>query len=337
MAIVSFKTPNAVISGTGYSAPSGVVNNGYFANYLETSDEWILDRTGIRERRWTEPNVSASDLSLPACKSALKQAGITAADVDAVIVATVTPDYVFPSTACVLQQKLEISGSLAFDLNAVCSGFVYALSTATSLMASGSFRHILIVGVDLFSRLINKQDRTTCILFGDGAGAVVLSRADLVKQSEGRGVLSYELGADGKLGDLLSVKRGSAAEPTAETLKEGEHCLYMNGREIFKLAVRSGVEAGEKLCAAAGIEVGAIDYMVSHQANQRILSAVGKQLGLPPEKVLSNVERFGNTSAASIPLLMGESVEKEVLKPGQLLLLSAFGGGVTWGGMLIRL
>ncbi len=331
MGIVAFSPPRAVISGTGFSVPANVVGNDYFAKYLETNDEWIIDRTGIKQRRWAETGVVASDLAAPACAAAMKRAGVTGADIDGILVATVTPDYVFPSTACVLQNKLGIpSGALAFDLNAVCSGFVYALSVATSMMSHGIYRHMLVVGVDLFSRLVDKNDRTTCILFGDGAGAVVLSRPDLVANPEGRGVMSFELGADGSLGDLLHVKQPAAKEA-------GGGSLGMNGREIFKLAVRSGVEAGLGLCKAASIGIADIDYMVSHQANKRILAAVGRQLELPEERVLMNVDRFGNTSAASIPVLLGESVERGLVKPGQLLLLSAFGGGVTWGGLLVRL
>jgi len=337
MGIVSFNPPRAVFTGSGFNVPERVVGNDFFATYLETSDEWIADRTGIRERRWAEPGVSASDLALPACKRAIERAGIKPEEVDGIIVATVTPDYVFPSTATIIQNKLGIHGCLAFDVNAVCSGFLYALSVASSMMASGSFRNFLVIGVDLYSRIINKQDRTTCILFGDGAGAVVLSRSDLVKNSEGRGILSYELGADGRMGEMLCVKRGTASEPTPETLNDPKHQLFMNGREIFKLAVRAGVEGGKALCDAASIGVSDLDCVLSHQANQRILSSIGKQLGVSEEKVLSNVARFGNTSAASIPILIGESFEKGTLKPGQLALLSAFGGGVTWGGMLARL
>jgi 3-oxoacyl-[acyl-carrier-protein] synthase-3 len=332
MSIISFNPPRAYISGTGYNVPARVVGNDYFASYLETSDEWIRDRTGIAERRWVAPEESASSLALPACQKALVAAGISPAEVDGIIVATCTADYVFPSTACVLQHKLGIAGCLAFDVNAVCSGFLYALSVASSMMSGGVYRNLLVVGVDLFSRIIDKQDRSTCILFGDGAGAVVLSRTE-----EQRGILSYELGADGSMGDLLCVKKGSAREVSAESLATSEHYLSMNGREIFKLAVRAGVESGQKLCSAIGIMPSDIDYMVFHQANQRILAAVGKQLGLSGEQVLSNVERYGNTSAASIPLLMAEFFERGVLKPGQLILLGAFGGGVTWGGMLLRL
>lgn len=336
MAITILNSPRAIISGSGLSVPSQVVTNDDLSKLMDTNHEWIVERTGISERRWAGPGSSASELALPACKAALDRAGILPSDLDGVIVATVTPDYVFPSTAAIIQGKLGAKGGLAFDINAVCSGFVYSLAVASSLIAGGAFKHLLVVGVDLYSRIIDKTDRSTAILFGDGAGAIVLSREDQVRDSEGRGVLCYSLGADGSLGDLLCVKRGTAKEPTSESLGASEHALKMNGKEIFKLAVRAGVESGKELCSAIGITPPEIDYLMFHQANQRILSSVGKQLALRDEQVLSNVARYGNTSAASIPILFAESVEREVIKPGQLLLLSAFGGGVTWGGAMVR-
>jgi len=336
MAITVLNSPRAVISGSGFSVPPNVVTNDDLSEFMDTDHDWIVERTGISERRWAAPELSASELALPACKAALNRSGILAADLDGIIVATVTPDYIFPSTAAVIQGKLGAKGGLAFDVNAVCSGFVYALSVAASLMAGGAFKHVLVVGVDLYSRIIDKSDRSTAILFGDGAGAIVLSREDQIKNGAGRGVHSYSLGCDGSLGDLLCVKSGTAKEPTAESLGTSIHALQMNGKEIFKLAVRAGVEGGKELCSAIGISPPEIDYLMFHQANQRILSSVGKQLGLKDEQVLSNVAKYGNTSAASIPILLAESAEQGILQPGQLLLLSAFGGGVTWGGALVR-
>lgn len=336
MAITVLNSPRAIITGSGFSVPPQVITNNDLSKFMDTNHDWIVERTGISERRWADAGSSASELALPACKAALDRAGILPSELDGVIVATVTPDYVFPSTAAVIQGKLGAKGGLAFDINAVCSGFVYSLGVASSLMAGGAHKHLLVVGVDLYSRIIDKGDRSTAILFGDGAGAIVLSREDQVKNGEGRGVLSYSLGADGSLGDLLCVKKGTAREPTSATLGAPEHALQMNGKEIFKLAVRAGVDSGKELCAAIGITPPEIDYLMFHQANQRILSSVGKQLALRDEQVLSNVAKYGNTSAASIPILLAESVEKGVVKPGQLLLLSAFGGGVTWGGAMVR-
>lgn len=337
------------ITGWGMNLPQRIVRNEHFASYLETSDEWIRDRTGIAERRWAAADVSASTLAEPACKIAIDRAGLAASDIDGIVVATVTPDFVFPGTACVLQKKLGISKGFAFDLNAVCSGFVYALVTADSLIAAGQATNILVVGVDLFSRLINPNDRSTCILFGDGAGALVLSSAAKNPgQTGGRrtvtgssktlsGIYGCKLRSDGGSGDILSVPCGTACQPTPDSLKNGEHFLQMAGREVFKLAVRSLVDLSKELLQDLQIDPSEVDFFISHQANQRILDAMGRQLGVPPEKILSNVERYGNTSAASVPILLAESIESETIQPGQLLLISAFGGGLTWGGAVVRL
>lgn len=337
MSISILKTPRAVITGAAFNVPEQIVTNNDLSKFMDTNHEWIVERTGIVERRWADKDISTSELALPACKSAIERANVKPDEIDAIIVATVTPDFIFPSTAAVLQGKLGIKGGMAFDINAVCSGFVYALGIASSLMAGGAIRHILLVGADIYSRIIDKSDRATAILFGDGAGAVVLSRDDLVKDGQGRGVLSYLLGADGSLVDLLCVKQGTANQPTSETLGSSQHALKMNGKEIFKLAVRAGIESGHELCSSIGITPPDIDYLIFHQANQRILSSVGNHLGLKEHQVLSNVAKYGNTSAASIPILLAESIENGVVKPGQLLLLSAFGGGVTWGGAMVRM
>jgi 3-oxoacyl-[acyl-carrier-protein] synthase-3 len=340
------------ITGWGMNLPERVVTNDHFASYLETSDEWIRERTGIAERRWAAPDVSASMLAEPACRRAVEKAGLDLGDIDGIVVATVTPDYTFPGTACVLQKRLGIKKGFAFDVNAVCSGFVYALVTADSLIASGQARNILVVGVDLFSRLINPQDRSTSILFGDGAGAVVLSSA--VPASAGavgvgrkrtvsgssktiRGVYGCKLRSDGSSGEILGVPCGTASQPTPESLQRGDHYLQMAGREVFKLAVRSLVEISEELLSEVGVAASDVDYFVSHQANQRILDAMARNMGLSAEKVLSNVSRYGNTSAASVPVLLAESIDNGPIKPGNLLLISAFGGGLTWGAALVRL
>lgn len=335
------------VAGVGMFVPERVVTNDHFASYLDTSDEWIRDRTGIVERRWAEPNVSCSELAEKACRSALQSAGLEPADIDGIVVATVTPDYVFPSTACVLQRRLGVTKGPAFDVNAVCSGFVYALVTANGLIATGQCSKVLVVGAEIFSRIINPQDRTTCILFGDGAGAVVLSGVDgktsggAVKVASGsdsllRGIYCSELFADGSQGDILCVPHGTASALTAERVAAGDHYLRMAGREVFKLAVRSLVEASEGILARTGFAASDVDWFVSHQANQRILSSMAKLLGAPEDKVLSNVERYGNTSAASVPILLAESAGNGKLKRGDLVLLSAFGGGLTWGTVLLR-
>ena len=340
------------ISGWGKNLPPKVVPNQHFAEYLETTDEWIQDRTGIKERRWAEVDVSASMLAEPACTAAIKQAGLSAGDIDGIIVATVTPDYIFPGTACMLQKRLGIKRGFAYDLNAVCSGFVYALVNADAMIASGHANHILVVGVDLFSRLIDPNDRSTCILFGDGAGAVVLSSALQQPSALGspalsgsisgssrtvRGIYGCQIHSDGSSGDILGVPSGSACQPTPESLMRGEHYLKMAGREVFKLAVRSLVDLSRQLLTRLQIDLNQVDYFISHQANQRILDAMARQLGAPAEKVLSNVAHYGNTSAASVPILLAEAIENGPVRAGDLILISAFGGGLTWGAALVRL
>ncbi len=312
------------IVGTGMYVPERVVSNDYFSSYLETNDEWIRDRTGIAERRWADKDTTASELAYHASVQAIKNSNLNVSDIDAVILATVTPDKVFPSTACILQERLGISRGLAFDINAVCSGFLYALATADSLIRSGTCNHALVIGSDLFSRIIDPNDRSTCILFGDGAGAVVLSRssADSDGSRQARGIYTSELNANGTLGGLLATPR--------------DGFLTMNGREIFKLAVRHMSESSMNVLNRAGFSVNDVDFVIAHQANKRILDAVARQMEIPAEKVLSNVERFGNTSAASLPILMAESVTNGTLKQGQLIILTAFGGGVTWGSILLR-
>lgn len=337
------------IVGTGMSVPEREVTNDYFASYLDTTDEWIQDRTGIKTRFWADGKMSASELAEPASREAISQAGLQVEDIDGIVFATVTPDCQFPSTACFLQHRLGIKNALAFDVVAVCSGFIYGLVMADSLIASGQCRNVLVVGSELYSRIVDPKDRTTCVLFGDGAGAVVLSSA--VPQGSGtgsadrfvkgsarlvRGIYASKLGSDGTGAELLYVPNGTAYQPTPESLAKGEHYLKMAGREVFKLAVRNLTEVSQAVLDQAGIGVEEVDYCISHQANVRILRSFGKQLGLPDEKVLVNIDRYGNTSAASIPILLAESVAKGLFKPGDLLLLNAFGGGFTWGAVLLR-
>lgn len=331
------------------NVPPKAIRNDHFASYLETTDEWIQERTGIEQRFWAEASVSASELAEPAATRAIERANLKPSDIDGILLATVTPDYLFPSTACFLQKRLGISGGLAFDINAVCCGFVYALTTADSLIASGLCRNVLVVGVDVYSSILDVNDRTTCVLFGDGAGAFVLSaaaegyspgdgRPEPVRGSGAslRGLYSAELGADGSQTDILCVPNGTAARPTPQSLAAGEHYLRMEGREVFKLAVRKLAETSERVLAKAGVASQQVDWFATHQANKRIVTAMAKHLDVPMEKVLVNVHKYGNTSAASLPILLAEAEQNGQLKQGQLVLLSAFGGGVTWGGVLLR-
>jgi 3-oxoacyl-[acyl-carrier-protein] synthase III len=330
---------SSVIRGVGMHLPDKVITNKYFEGYLDTSDEWIADRTGIKERRWAEPGTPISALAEPACKIALKKAGITANEIDGIVFGTSTPDYPFPSSACGLQKRLGIKKGFAFDLSAACSGFIYSLVVADSMIASGQCANVLVVGADMLGQTVDKNDRSTCILFGDGAGAVVLSKAtekDLDSKGRTRGIYCNELCADGTLGDILSIPRGSAAEVTPESLAEGKHFLKMEGREVFKLAVRSMIEVSESVLKKCDMTAEDVDYIVSHQANMRIISAMGKQFNVPESKLLVNVDTCGNTSAASLPILLAESEEKGVIKKGDLVLLNAFGGGLTWGASLVR-
>lgn len=330
------------VLGTGMSVPPRVVPNDHFASYLETSDEWIYDRTGIKERRWVEPGVTASALAEPAARDAIARAGLTPDDIDGIVFATVTPDAIFPSSACYLQKRLGISGGLAFDVNAVCSGFLYAFVSADALIARGLCRRVLVVGSDIYSYLIDKNDRSTCVLFGDGAGAVVLGAAhDFVPgighttTGDGHtlsGVYGSLLGADGAYTDILCVP----GAPRPGDLMHDARYLTMAGREVFKLAVRYLAEISGDLLKRHGFVSGDVDHFVSHQANRRILLAMAKQLDVPEEKVLMNVENYGNTSAASVPIMLAEAATDGRIKRGDLVLLSAFGGGVTWGASLVR-
>ncbi|NLF24544.1 MAG: ketoacyl-ACP synthase III, partial [Deltaproteobacteria bacterium] len=279
-------------------------------------------------------------------RQAIKNAGLSPADIDGIVVGTVTPDYAFPSTACRLQHRLGIQGCLAFDVVAVCSGFLYAFTTADSLIASGQCRNVLVVGVDLFSTILDKNDRSTIMLFGDGAGAMVLTAASPEEHygsrfvfgdgSSLRGVLATELGADGQYGDLLACKFGSAARLTPELISSGAHWMTMEGKEVFKHATRKLAAINISVCEKAGFSVDQVDYFVTHQANKRIVDSMTKQLGVSEQKVLSNIARYGNTSAASVPLLLCEAESEGTIKNGDLIAISAFGAGFTWGAALIR-
>lgn len=338
------------ILGTGMCVPDRVVSNEHFAAYLETSDEWIRERTGIVERRWCDEVTSASALAEPACRDAIKAAGLTAADIDGIVLGTVTPDNIFPSTACYLQSRLGIQSGYAMDVNAVCSGFVYALTTADALIRAGQGTNVLVVGVDIYSRIIDPNDRGTCVLFGDGAGAVVLSRKKGDKLVDGAfgdhmvegdvrdisGIYGSELRADGRYADLLCVPMGTAHPPTPESLQRGDHFLKMQGREVFKFAVRSLADVTKNVLDKAGVAIEEVDHFVSHQANKRILLSMAKHLGVSEDKVPINVDKYGNTSAATIPIVLAECERTGRIKKGDLVLLSAVGGGFSWGAVLVR-
>ena len=314
------------IAGTGSYLPAKVLSNQDLEGSVETSDEWIFSRTGIRQRHIAAENEFASDLALHASRRAMQAAGVTPGDLNLIIVATTTPDMVFPSTACILQAKLGAKNCPAFDVQAVCSGFVYALTTADHFMRSGQYRNILVVGAEVYSRILDWDDRTTCVLFGDGAGAVVLQRSDMP------GILSSHLHADGSHAHMLSVP-GSVSGGKVS----GRPLLQMEGNAVFKFAVRVLGEVAEEALAANKISKSDIDWLIPHQANIRIIQATAKKLGLPMEKVITTVDRHANTSAASIPLALDVAVRDGRIQAGHNVLLEGVGGGFTWGAVLVRM
>ena len=316
------------ISGTGSYLPEKVVTNADLEKMVETTDQWIAERTGIRKRHVAAEGETTCDLAERAARNALAAAGVDPARIDLIIVATTTPDKVFPSAACLLQQRLDIHGCPAFDIQAVCSGFVYALSVADQFIRNGSAKCALIVGADTLSRIIDWTDRSTCVLFGDGAGAVVLEAADEP------GILSTHLHADGRYQELLMVPEGISQG--YDKVKAGEAYIHMQGREVFKVAVNTLEQIVDETLAANGIAKEDIDWLVPHQANIRIISATAKKLRMPMERVVVTVDEHGNTSAASIPLALDVAVRDGRIKRGDTLLLEAFGGGFTWGSVLLK-
>ena len=314
------------IAGTGSYLPAKVLTNRDLEGSVETSDEWIFSRTGIRERHIAADNECASDLALIASQRALEAAGVTAGALDLIIVATTTPDMVFPSTACILQAKLGAKNCPAFDVQAVCSGFVYALTTADHFMRSGQYRNVLVVGAEVYSRILDWEDRTTCVLFGDGAGAVVLQRGDAP------GILSTHLHADGSHAGILSVP-GSVSGGKVS----GRPLLQMEGNAVFKFAVRVLGEVAEEALAANHLTKADIDWLIPHQANIRIIQATAKKLGLPMDKVITTVDKHANTSAASIPLALDLAVRDGRIRAGHNVLLEGVGGGFTWGAVLVTM
>jgi len=314
------------IVGTGSYLPPRVVTNEELSTQLDTSDAWIRERTGIRQRHIADPSQTSSDLALEASRRALEAAGVKAGDIDLIVVATSTPDYVFPSTACLLQAKLGIKGCAAFDLQAVCSGFVYALATADSMIKTRMAKKALIVGAEVFSRILDWKDRGTCVLFGDGAGAVVLAAG------EQPGIHASVLHADGSLSGILSVPGNVCGGEIV-----GSPFLQMHGKEVFKFAVKVLDESAREVAAAAGMKLEDIDWLIPHQANIRILEATAKRMGLPRERLVVTVDHHANTSAASVPLALDEFVRAGKIRPGHRVILQAVGGGFTWGASLVTM
>ena len=329
---MSVELRGAGILGTGSYAPPKILTNFDFEKFVDTTDEWIVTRTGIRQRHIAEEGTAASDLAFNAATRALESAGVGADEIDLIICATITGDMPFPSTACILQNKIGATGAGAFDMQAGCSGWVYAITTATQFIKAGTYNHILVVGVDVLSKLTDFTDRSTCVLFGDGAGAVVLGPV-----AGGEGVLSTCLGADGSGAELLKVEAGGSRLPTSEeTVKSGGHYIKMEGREVYKFAVRIMVEASLNALNKCGLTPEDVDTFVPHQANERIIDAARDRLKIPPEKVFKNVANYGNTSAASIPIALDEAYRSGLIKAGDVVVTVGFGAGLTWASAAIK-
>ncbi len=324
------KVLRSVVTGVGGYLPDEVVTNADLAKFVDTSDEWIVERTGIRQRHRAAPDQAVSDLAVEAARRALAAAGKTAADVDLIVVGTTTPDLTFPAVATIVQRKLGCPIGVAFDVQAVCSGFVYALSAADGFVARGRSKCALVIGAETMTRLMDWTDRGTCVLFGDGAGAVVIEPMEGEGTTADRGLLGFALRADGTKQDLLYVDGGVSTNGQIGHLR-------MQGNQVFRHAVVNISEAVFAAAADAGIEVADVDWFIPHQANQRILEGVAKRVGISHDKVISTVAEHANTSAASIPLALAKGVEDGRIKPGQMLLLEAMGGGLTWGACVVRL
>lgn len=307
----------AGILGTGHYVPPKVVTNKDFEKIIDTNDEWIRTRTGIEERRFAADDIDTSDMAYFAALNALEKADVQPEDIDLILVATVTPDTPFPSVSCMIQERLGAKNAAALDVAAACSGFTYALITASQYIETGAYKNILVVGVDKLTKIMNLNDRSTCVLFGDGAGAAVMGQV-----SEGKGILSFELGAKGSGGkDLYQNEEGH---------------LVMNGREVFKFAVRQMPESSVSVIEKAGFAKEDVDYLIPHQANIRIMEAARERLGIPEDKMNRSIKKYGNTSSASIPIALSESAEEGKLRDGDLVVLVGFGGGLTWGAAAIR-
>ncbi len=323
---------HARITGTGSFAPKKIITNQGLEKVVDSTDEWITERTGIKERRIAEKGQNTSDLAYEAGKKALKAAGLTAQELDLILVATMTPDTILPSMGCVLQDKLGAKNAAAFDIAAACSGFIYGLSIADAFIKAGAYKNILLVGAEVLSRFTDWEDRATCVLFGDGAGAVVIQR-----HAGKHGILSTHLHSDGSLGDLLHVPAGGAQHPAShDTIRKRMHFIKMKGNETFKAAVRALEGVVQDALEHNKVKPEEIDLLVPHQANLRIIQAMAQRLNMPMEKVVLTLPKYGNTSAASIPMALDEAVRDGRVKENHLLLFEAFGGGLTWASALVR-
>lgn len=322
----------AAILGTGHSYPEGILTNAELEKMVDTSDEWITSRTGIKQRRKAAPGEYTSQFAVRAGRQAIERAGLQPEDIDLILCATVSPDQILPSTGCIIQAELGANKAAAMDIVAACSGFLYGLTIADTMIRTGQSKRALVIGAEVLTQYVDYTDRGTCILFGDGAGAAVLGAAD-----GDRGILATRIRSDGRyLEQLYSPGGGTRRRPTAETLAAGDHFFKMKGNELFKVAVRSMGDISREVLEDAGLSADEVKLFIPHQANQRITDAVGRNLGVENGRIYSNIAMHGNTSSASIPIALDECVEAGRISPGDLVLLASFGGGVTWGGVLIR-
>ncbi len=323
---------SAVISGTGMSVPSRVVTNHDLERMVDTSDEWITARTGIKERRIAAQDEGVSEHATRSARLALESAGVPPEDVDLLILATVTPDMPIPATSCTVQHQIGCRRAWAFDMQAGCSGYIYAQAVATQFLLSGRARHVLVIGAELLSKYLDWSDRGTCVIFADGAGATLMSAGALP-----RGVLASAMHSDGGMADYICMPGGgSRYPPTADTVRERLHYIKMRGNETFKIAVRSLEEVSREVLATAGLAPSDVDWFIPHQANRRIIDLVGERLGIGSERCYVNIDRFGNTSAASIPLALDEAVRSGRIATGDVILMAAFGAGLTWAASVVR-
>lgn len=329
---MTLKLNSAGILGLGYYVPEKILTNADIEKLVDTNDEWITERTGIKERRICAPEQATSDLALIAAQRALKDANVSAEELDMIIVATISADNNTPSTACILQEKMGAVNAAAFDLSAACSGFVYGSAIASQFIETGVYKKVLVVGAETLSKFVNWEDRNTCIIFADGAGAAVFGVVE-----DGYGVLSFDLGADGSGAETIEIPGGGSRHPVdQESIDNHMHYLHMNGKETFRFAVKIMGSTVIKSLERAGLTKEDIDYLIPHQANIRIIQSAAKRLHLPMEKVFVNVEKYGNTSAASIPIAMAEAEQQGKLKKGEIIALSGFGAGLTWASCIMK-
>lgn len=316
------------ILAVGHHAPSGILSNEDLEKVLDTSDEWITTRTGMKRRHVSTAEQATSDLALIAARQTLDRAGLAPGDIDCYIVATVTPDYVFPATACIVASKLGASEKAAFDIEIACSGFIYGLTVASSLIRAGVYKRIMLIGAETLTKIVNRNDRATAVLFGDGAGAVILEASAVDS------FLACELGTDGSRPEILRVAAGGSRRPaTAAALDAGEQYMHMEGREVFKFAVTKMISATDSALQKANLQKSDVDWLIPHQANKRIIDAAAKYLDMPDEKVVINIQEYGNTSAASIPIALSEAVQAGKIKSGDIIVFVGFGGGLSWGAV----